>query len=36
MSNKAIRDTLAVLSVVASLIFVGYEIRRHFQEHLKP
>ncbi len=29
MSNKAIRDTLAVLSVVASLIFVGYEIRQN-------
>ncbi len=29
MSNKAIRETLAALSVVASLIFVGYEIRQN-------
>ncbi len=29
MSTKAIRETLAVLSVVASLVFVGYEIRQN-------
>ncbi len=29
MSKKAIRETLAVLGVVASLIFVGYEIRQN-------
>ena len=29
MSNKAIRETLAALSVIASLVFVGYEIRQN-------
>ena len=29
MSSKAIRETLAALSVVASLVFVGYEIRQN-------
>ena len=29
MSTKAIGETLAALSVVASLIFVGYEIRQN-------
>ena len=29
MSKKALRETLTVVSVVASLVFVGYEIRQN-------
>ena len=31
MSGKAIRETLGFLAVVASLVFVGFEIRQNTQ-----